>query len=80
MRQIVVQIGKGDPVLGSNWLPDDDFVYVVEFVPIFIAKTNKKSKFTFGIKLKKHKILTTKFPFVHCLSRLNFVYTKPRQN
>ncbi len=33
---VVVKIGEGDFVLGSDWMPDDDFADVVELIPIFI--------------------------------------------
>ena len=36
VRETVVEIGKGDPVFGSDRLPDNDFVDVVELVPIFV--------------------------------------------
>lgn len=34
--KIVVKIGEGNLVLCPDWLADDDFVYVVELVPILI--------------------------------------------
>jgi hypothetical protein len=33
VRQVVVQVGEGDPVLGADRLADDDLVDVVELVP-----------------------------------------------
>ena len=35
--QAVVEIGKGDSVLCSDRLTDNDFVDVIEFVPIFLS-------------------------------------------
>ena len=35
--QIVVQIWKRNFIFGSNLLTDNDFVDIVEFVPIFIS-------------------------------------------
>ena len=35
--EVVVKIGKGNVVLRSHRLPDDDLVDVIEFVPVFIT-------------------------------------------
>lgn len=35
---IVVQIGKSNPILGTNGLPDNDFVDVIKLVPVFVTK------------------------------------------
>lgn len=37
MRQVVVQVGEGDFVLRSDGLTDDDLVYVIELIPVFIS-------------------------------------------
>lgn len=37
MRQVVVQVGEGDFVLCSDGLTDDDLVYVIELIPVFIS-------------------------------------------
>lgn len=34
--QVVVQVGEGDLVLRPDWLSDDDFVDVIELVPVFV--------------------------------------------
>ena len=36
-REVVVEIGKGNAVLRSHRLPDDDLVDVIEFIPVFIT-------------------------------------------
>ena len=36
--EVVVKIGKGNAVLCSHRLPNDDLVDVIEFVPVFITK------------------------------------------
>lgn len=36
-RHVVVQVGKSDSVFGSDRLSDDNFVNVVELVPIFVS-------------------------------------------
>lgn len=38
VRQVIVQIWESNLVLRPDWLPDDDFVDVVELVPVFIPK------------------------------------------
>lgn len=38
VRHVVIQVGKGDPVLGPHRLPNDDFVDVVELIPVLIPK------------------------------------------
>ena len=35
--EVVVEVGKGNGVLRSHRLSDDDLVDVIEFVPVFIA-------------------------------------------
>lgn len=35
---IVVQVRKGNAVFRANWLPDNDFVNVIELVPILVPK------------------------------------------
>jgi hypothetical protein len=37
-RHIVIQVRKGDSILCSHRLTDDNFVDVIELVPIFISK------------------------------------------
>lgn len=39
MWKIVVQVWKCNLVLCPNWLPDDDLVDVIEFIPVFIPVT-----------------------------------------
>ena len=39
--QAVVQVGKGNPVLGPHWLPDDDLVDVIELIPVVVAITTE---------------------------------------
>lgn len=34
--QVVVQVGESDFVLCPDRLPDDDFVDVIKFIPVFI--------------------------------------------
>lgn len=36
MWQVVVQVGEGDFVLRPDRLSDDDFVDVIELIPVFI--------------------------------------------
>lgn len=42
MREIVVQIRKCDFVLCANWLANNDFVNIIELIPILIPKKKKK--------------------------------------
>lgn len=37
MRHIVVQIWKCNSIFGTNWLTNNDFVDVVELIPIVVA-------------------------------------------
>lgn len=41
MRQVVVQVGEGNFVLCSDGLTDDDLVYVIELIPVFISAIKK---------------------------------------
>ena len=41
-RQAVVQVGEGNPVLSPHRLPDDDFIDVVEFIPVLITRQQQK--------------------------------------
>ncbi len=36
LGQVVVQIWKGNLVLGTDWLADNDFIDVVKLVPIIV--------------------------------------------
>ena len=36
VRQVVVQVGEGDFVLCPDGLSDDDFIDVIELIPVFI--------------------------------------------
>lgn len=40
--QVVVQVRKCNFVLCSDWLANDDFVDVVEFIPVFIPTEEKQ--------------------------------------
>ena len=35
-RSVVVQMGEGDFVFCSDWMSDDDFVDIVELIPVFV--------------------------------------------
>lgn len=37
VRQVVVKVGEGDFVFCPDRLTDDDFVDVVELIPVFIS-------------------------------------------
>lgn len=37
-RHVVVEIGKGDAIFRSHRLADDDFVDIVELVPVLVAQ------------------------------------------
>lgn len=54
MRQVVVQVGKGDFVLCPDRLSDDDLVDVVELIPVFIPAGNTEK----GQLRHKSSILT----------------------
>lgn len=41
VRQVVVQVWEGNFVLCPDGLPDDDFVNVIELVPVFISAGDK---------------------------------------
>lgn len=43
VRQVIVQIGESNLVLGPDGLPDDDLVDVVELIPVFIPAEQTKS-------------------------------------
>jgi len=43
VRQVVVQVRKGDAVLRSDRLPNDNFVDVVKLVPVFIPGKRKEN-------------------------------------
>ena len=48
LREVVVQVWKGNSVFSSDWLPYDDFVDVVELIPVLIKSvliTDKRLKF-----------------------------------
>jgi len=36
---IVVQVREGNAVFRANWLPDNDFINVIELVPILVPKS-----------------------------------------
>ena len=38
MGEVVVEVGKGNPVLCPDWLTDNDLVDVIEFVPILVTR------------------------------------------
>ena len=42
-RQTVIQVGKGNPVLGPNRLSDNDFVDIIEFIPVLITRQQQKT-------------------------------------
>jgi len=35
---VVVQVGKGNAIFCANGLTDNDFIYVVELVPILVPR------------------------------------------
>ena len=37
----IVQVWKSDAILGTNGLTNDDFVDIVEFIPIFVARRTR---------------------------------------
>lgn len=40
--QVIVQVWKSNFVLCPNWLPDDNFVDVIKFIPVFIPQMRQK--------------------------------------
>ena len=38
LRQVVVKVWEGNPVLCSDWLTDNDLVNVIEFIPILVTR------------------------------------------
>lgn len=52
MRHVVVQVRKSNPVFCSYWLPYNDFIDVVEFIPIFIARINFFKCYTNILRIK----------------------------
>lgn len=45
MWHVIEQIRKRYTIFSTNWLPDDDFIDVVEFVPVIItARENDKKE------------------------------------
>lgn len=41
-REAIVEVGKGNAVLSSDWLSDDDLVDVIELIPVFISEEEKE--------------------------------------
>lgn len=52
--QVVVQVRECNPVLSTDRLPDNNLIYVIKFVPIFI--TTRKIEYLKKKKLKMEKI------------------------
>ena len=40
---VVIEIGEGDAVLGTDWLANDDLVDVVELIPILVPEHNNQT-------------------------------------
>lgn len=40
MWHVIIQIGKCNPIFSTYGLPDDNFVDIIELIPVFITKNN----------------------------------------
>lgn len=60
VRQVIVQVGKGDFVLCPDRLSDDDLVDVVELIPVFIPAGETEGS-TYGTRSRLASIPTRCF-------------------